>query len=161
MNRKRTWSIVGVAATGIVGIGAALGVSAANASERPAALHLANASRPVVRVVDNDDARKKAELARKREQAELAARKAKVVKAVLAKFPHARILRVVLHRDGVWVVTLQLRDHRVGFVTVDKHLRVSPFHRLVKRDADDAMRHVTTIVVITNTPFNASQPQHW
>lgn len=62
-----------------------------------------------------------------REKAELAEHKAKVTKAVSKKYPHARILRVVLRSSGTWEVSLRLRDHRTGFVGVDRHLHVGTF----------------------------------
>jgi hypothetical protein len=158
MKRKRTWSVVTVSAIGIVSASAALGLTAANASQHETAAH-ASAARPAVRVADTRDTTRLRLLTRDREKAELAARRAKVVKAVLAKFPHARILRIALHKNGVWVVTLQLKDHKVGFVTVDKHLRVSKFTRLVKRDADTAMRRPSGTVIMSNTPFMTGQ--HW
>jgi hypothetical protein len=156
MKRKRTWSVVAVAATAIVGVSAALGVTAANASQRETAAP-GGAAGSMVRVVDSRDATHLRLLTRDRQKVELAARKAKVVKAVLAKFPHARILRITLHKEGVWVVTLQLKDHRVGFVLVDKHLRVSKFTRLVKRDADTAMQHPSSIVIMSSTPYPAGK----
>jgi hypothetical protein len=56
-----------------------------------------------------------------------AALRARVTKAVLTKFPGAKIITLTVRKDGGWTVVLVLRDHRWGTVTVDRHLHVGPF----------------------------------
>lgn len=155
MNRKCTWSLTAVAA-GVVGVGAVLGISSANAS--PGERMSDHATPKTVSVADamrshaNDPAHVSSPPRSNDQQPTgMNTRKTKVIKAVTRAFPHAKILKIVLHQDGTWIVALQLRNHRVGVVTVDTHFHVGTFKALTKRDADDVTQHPSTTVVVITT----------
>jgi hypothetical protein len=143
-----------ISAAAIIGLGTVAGVSVANASDNPMDRDARGVSRPATvaatQVAGSTASSSRTALAKAkaaaRERALLAGR-TRVIKAVLARFPHARILRIVRHRNHSWLVTLQLRTHRIGVVLVDRHLRVGPFIALRK-----PARHLPVIVTPAPTP---------
>jgi hypothetical protein len=128
---KRIWALTAVGVTSMLGVGTAVGLTAANASTPAAAGARIS---PVSAVISGTtrDAAHRTTLLRfgTTRAAVLKARRVKVIKVVLAKFPKAKVLVVTLRRDGTWLVALQLKDHRVGIVRVDRHFKVGPFKKL-------------------------------
>lgn len=159
MTRKRTWSMVAVAATGIIGAGTALGITSANASPLKVSGDLSrqdNRLAATSTTAKDNDLRVFVAQSNAHPSA-LNARKAKVIKAVLRTFPHARILKIVMRRDDTWFVTVLLRDHRVGIVTVNRHFKVVAFKQLNTRDAHFAMTHPSTTIIIIAVPSTGTR----
>ncbi|HEY6793123.1 MAG TPA: hypothetical protein VI248_00405 [Kineosporiaceae bacterium] len=125
---RRSGALVAIGVAGVVGVGAAVGISTGTAATPGTALQRITT---VSSVSSAHDARQMpvVRLGTTR-TALLKARQAKVVKAVLAKYRHATVLKLVPRREDAWLVTLRLADHRVGTVVVDRHLKVGPFRRL-------------------------------
>jgi hypothetical protein len=170
-NRKRTWSLVAIGVAGTLGVGTAVGISSANASvTKDSAKHSITA--PAPKHTEQSNAGHMDAMRREtQQQAELKARKAKVIKAVLIAFPHAKILTVMPHKDNTWLVTLVVKDHRVGTVTVDRRFHVGPFKKLSEthvtvRPSDTKsrpsdMKSQPSQPSQTNSGDNAQSGHHW
>jgi hypothetical protein len=122
---KRIGGLVALSAAGVIGVTAA-GLSSAAATRPTTSVGRITT---VSSVSSGRDAHRTTTALRisTTRTAALRERQAKVIKAVLAKHPHATVLKLVPRRHGSWLVALRLADHRVGTVLVDHRLRVGPF----------------------------------